>query len=339
MKQALILKLKESVTDSSLRFINELRLPFAVNGDKSGYVTFGRISTSNVIKAKFEIISGTGYFTSGDGSTNLGQSAEVIANSDNYLRLYASTDVEVIIKNFDIMAIRLGLPPVAKFYNRSSTSNSPLLVLNTADLKYKTFITDFWTNLTGDVANLTKLTSLERFHVTGNITGNIAAFAEINTLNYFSATLTGLDASFASLALVKNANPGLAEAELSLRGTNFTGGDLYQYFLDSNDIFNENLSFSIATEKVITCSYVSGVSVIPELNLGLLSLVSSGTMFLSDVVAFLTMLKDGITSGDITLVSGTNNIYITVVSSALTDATVNGLVADLAGLGLTINRN
>lgn len=77
MKQALILQLKESVSDSSLRFIHELRLKFQVQGDKSGYISFNRISTQSVIKGIFEIISGTGYFMNSSGSINLGQSTEL----------------------------------------------------------------------------------------------------------------------------------------------------------------------------------------------------------------------------------------------------------------------
>ena len=81
MKKALVLKLEESVNDSNLRYLNELRFKIFPQGDMSEGMGIGRISESTV-DVEIEFISGDGYFMDKTDITNLGRKTTYSNNTN-----------------------------------------------------------------------------------------------------------------------------------------------------------------------------------------------------------------------------------------------------------------
>lgn len=309
MKKALILKLEESVNDSNLRYLNELRFKIFPQGDMSEGMGIGRISESTV-DVEIEFISGDGYFMDRTDMTNLGRKT-TYSNDGNKanLKIYCTEECEISIKNYDIVGDLLGLVNIVSFF--ISTENSPIGVIDMKELKYKYWIKNIsgaW--LKGNIKELSNLNSLEEIKITP------PAQIQPYSLN--------------DIADIKDANPALTHINLEYLPNIL--GDVYNYFIRSEKIVNEDFRRSTNLDRNISCSYISGVSEIPQLEIGIFHTFRAGDFENNDILSFLNMLKDGINSGKITLL---DNLVISASvknKSFLTDPSFTSLYDEVKAL-------
>lgn len=309
MKKALILKLEESVNDSNLRYLNELRFKIFPQGDMSEGMGIGRISESTV-DVEIEFISGDGYFMDRTDMTNLGRKT-TYSNDGNKanLKIYCTEECEISIKNYDIVGDLLGLVGIIPFF--ISTENSPIGVIDMKELKYKYWIKNIsgaW--LKGNIKELSNLNSLEKI-----------TMVPLDQIQPYSLN---------DIADIKDANPALDH--IYLRTLPNILGDVYNYFIRSEKIVNENFSNSKNLDRNISCSYISGVSEIPQLEIGTFQTFNGGDFENNDILSFLNMLKDGINSGKITLLDNLKIDASVKNKSFLTDPSFTSLYAEVKAL-------
>lgn len=308
MKKALVLKLEESVNDSNLRYLNELRFKIFPQGDMSEGMGIGRISKSTV-DVEIEFISGDGYFMDRDDVTNLGRKTTYSNNRNgSNIKIYCTEECEISIKNYDIVGDTLGVVLISPFC--VSTENSPIGILDIKELKYKYWIKEISNSLNGNIKELSNLNSLEKIELRSS-----------STIQPYS---------FNDLADIKDANPALTDFRMRLLPNIL--GDVYNYFIRSEKIVHEDIGRSGDSNRNISCSYISGISEIPQLELGYFYIYDTGGFENNDILSFLNMLKDGINGGKITLLDNLEIAASVKNISFLTDPSFTSLYAEVKAL-------
>lgn len=336
MENCLVTKLKSVVDNDNLRRLNEIRFVATAQGTGTNPVKLTYSNLGATGEVEYEVISGNAYFMNATSTVNYG----TYVKSSNDIVLYVTSgQAEISIKNFNLVATKLGygtndnyLYPY-KLYN----DNAPICIFNTDEFtkNLHTQLTAIGTYMTGDVAslnNLVNLTSLKVNKADGvRVWGKLSDLSPIvglNTLIFGNPNPTeGLgfeefEWSFNDLASSNIEN-------IAVNSTHCLGGDLYPLLSSKANLNLVATRTDPQGRPQITCSYTSGQT-IPTISIGNINLYLTGKIDKTNVLNFMNLLKDGANASKIS-VSG----QIMVSSTAASDSDVVALKTELAGLGIT----
>lgn len=341
--KTLVLKCDEVVYNEDLRKMNELQFKVTANTlEDLNYITvFSLLSSSQ--NPKWEIIKGNGYFSNAMGTTNDGLFCE-----GKTIYVVAITDLIISIQNFDIVTSNLGDDDSIFCVLRQEGGS--ICTVETKEIKNKTFLEDlnlgFHCGLIGDVIDLKGLTKNKRIHCSSlysYLNGNVSQLSdniEILQLTYKNSNVIpkgNFSWSMEQIASKPKLNRIFVDSHPS------TGGDIYNMLIKKTGDFYLSASRSnlnpLSTNVVVTCSYISGVSAIPNVNIEHLGLYKTGSMDKQNTLAFMTMLKDGIDSGQMQVISEAENIAINVLQTIIKDEDIVALKTTLANepYNITVN--
>lgn len=309
--ETLVLHSNETVNNSNLRGLNEIRFKVKKRGDGSGFLKVGAIREESVVGAavKMKVINGSGHFTSTTGGTNYG--SEVTYGGKTWYRFYLdSSEAEISFTNFMMYGTELGSNNTPFVLSSDYGADSPELVLDLDELK-NTSISQISTYSTakvkGDIKSL----------VNTGITKIKIQYASPYENDLFAFTLEDMIA-VSTLTY------------LSAQYSVFNGGDIYALLTAKSSLYL-SIGFSSGVGH-IRCNYVSGMT-IPECAIDTIGIAGNAATPLEDVISFLNLLIDGINANKIS-VSG--SISIPATQSVATNETVVALKNTLTGLGVTI---
>lgn len=345
--KTLVLKAQEVVADDNLRGMNELRMKCISTGTGAGRTNIKPFQSDGTYKGsiQYRVLSGGGTLTDVSG-VNKG----IEYNVQNLAGVIVPSGESIIqIKNFDLMTDVIGYN--GGVFASTPTGNNPDVIINTKDLKYKTFLKQI--NLAsdinasqycfidgediGDFANLTELTYLKaRLYTHKSMGGKLSSLNNLKKLAYLHMANHNHCYADNFVYCIDDLIAMTALVDCEINGGTFTGGDIYGLLKNKSSV---NFILSRAAQKTqdITCSYISGTSSIPTFTFTKLSLFDSGSIkvvTLNAAKAILTLFKDGITANKITLASGAS-IYFGMTESA--DSELTALAAEVTALGVDVH--
>lgn len=341
--KTLVLKCQESVNNSNLRTMNELRVKCISQGTGENRINIKPAQSDGTYPdtVEYRILSGTGALTN---STGVEQGTSYDAKNHAGV-VVPSGECVVQIKNFDLVTDVLGYEG-GDFVSSPSSSNYPKVVVNSKDLKNKTFLkkinlgnSNFINMECDDIADfggMTQLTYLKAIAPTsGGYAGRLSALSNLKSLEHLE-----LSAYNALANITYSLDDIIAMTSLTSmkqHGGHFEGGDIYA-LLKSKSSVNFEFNRMLSKTQNVTCSYVSGTSAIPEFDFTSLILASAGSAGVKVVdvptaKSIFTIFKDGITSNKITVNTGAN-IKIGLIGTA--DTELNTLKDELTSAGITV---
>lgn len=339
--KTLVVKCQESVDNANLRTMNELRVKCISQGTGENRVYIKPAQSDGTYPniVEYRILSGTGALTN-IGGVEQGTSYD----ANNFAGVVVPIGECVVqIKNFDLVTDVLGYEGTA-FNSSPNASNYPKVVVNSKDLKNKTFLKQI--NLSNgtiecddiaDFSGMTQLTYMKAVApVEGTYAGKLSTLSNLKNLEYLElsaydryANITySLDDIIAMTSLTS----------FKQHGGYFEGGDVYA-LLKSKSSVNFEFNRMLSKTQNVTCSYVSGTSAIPEFDFTLLTLDSSSVEAGVEVVdvptakSILTLFKDGVAANKITVNTGAA-IKIGLIGTA--DTELNTLKDELTSAGITV---
>lgn len=343
--KTLVLKAQEKCSDENLRGMNELRVKCISTGTGEGKTLLRPFQSDGTYKGiiQYRVLSGNGYL-SDNSNINRGASYD----TQNQMGIVVPSGESIVqIKNFDLMTDVIGYAG-SQFASKTSNSNCPIILIDFAELKNKTFLKQInHSHFTGDISNLAGLTEITFVTLGTNDyprTGKLSALSNLKKLETLNSAdtnnTTNCTISYSLEDLVPMSS--LSHVVWTCGGT-FEGGDVYNLLKNKSYVDFQIQRFTAKIENA-TCSYVSGTSAIPKFTLKTLKLSQvsdSGVKYITLDVAksILTLVKDGInahtsdaTKG-ITLETGA---AVTLGMIGTADAELNNLKSEVEALGVTV---
>ncbi len=215
MSECLVTTLKESVSDTSLLKLGQIRIHYDSTKGSSHNIEFSAGSGGLLIE-----IVGNGYFTDSTFTQNLGTTTSIQPNWVGILVYLSDGEYDIVITNkynigyrmimisgcftFDLDELAYTNRPFNNLtlYNSNLTGNIHSLIERSgSSLAYIQFAN---TAVEGTTSDLAQFTNVEQLHINGakNIKGNISAMAgSINpsALSLQDTNLVGNIASFAGM--------------------------------------------------------------------------------------------------------------------------------------------
>lgn len=342
----LVLKAKEACSDSSLRGMNELRIRCISQGTGVNRVNLRPTQSDGTYKGKiqYRVLSGTGHLTDSTG-TDKGLEYDV----QNLAGVIVPSGESVVqIKNFDLMTDVIGYNGF-KFSNSPNAANYPLVVIDTKEIKNKTFLKDinisdpnnvnsYLYGTLDDLANLTELEYLSAYCYGEQWSGSLSSLYRLKKLRSMylshnqSGFLSNVEVGFNDIIAMN------ALSTIKISGVAyFNGGDFYELLKNKSYVDYEINRINAKTANA-TCSYVSGTSTIPQFSLKNICLGNTYAegvkcVELATAKSLLTLVKDGVGANKITVESDAA-IKLGLTTSA--DSELDTLKTQVEALGITV---
>ena len=344
MGNCLVTKLKAVIDNENLRMLDELRVDiYPINGTPAT-LNFQPMTENNAYSEiiKYRLLSGDGYIS----RNNVIYNDELdIANSAS-CTISSGEKVGFSIKNFNNVTTVLGTPNNT-FTLKPMSGTWSLGVIRTEDIGGKIFLKSISTDnslaFVGNTSQLNRLVNLEYLKLEDDNTlnycmrGSLSSLSNCKKLEYILINsgltrTTNITYSISDLVSMTALNKFLVDGK-----NEGGGGDIYQLFRNKSNI---DYYFRDSYGATFSCSYTNG-NTIHQTELKLLDFYGGKNWDKDNLIRLLTMVKDGINAGKITLSAistGFYNKHIRTKSDAsvFNSTEVQTLVSELSNLGCVV---